>query len=157
VLTTPGTGPLQGRAEDIGGGGLLFVTQRHAFGTAIGTTGEVAFELIGEKFTLPVTLVRRMETADRCELGLAWPAANPREVDRLVYCLYKIELSRRPPAAAVRAARATPVRRARAWQRDWLLTLALGIAGGTLIAPRPVLPTLLIALLLAAWLVTAPR
>jgi hypothetical protein len=154
VLALADAGPMAGQAGDIGGGGLLFVGKGHDLGAPIGSTGEIQFELMGEQFAFPVTLVRRMETVDRCELGLAWPGAQAREVDRLMYCLYKMELSRRNPNAVQPASRHETREPARTWRRDWLLVGALGIAGGALLAPEPVLPTLMIALALAVWLVT---
>jgi len=157
VLSTPQTGPLPGQAGDIGGGGLLFVGKGHDLGVEIGATGEIQFEVLGEAFTFPVTLVRRMETVDRCELALSWPAAQPRDVDRLMYCLYKIELSRRNPPSLPMRAPARPAPKAGAWRREWLLVAALGVAAGALLSPGPVLPTLIIAALLALWLVTAPH
>ncbi len=149
-------GPLKGHAGDVGGGGVLFVGRGGSQAPAIGATGSVEFELLGEHFTFPVTLVRRVETADRCELALSWPAAPPREVDRLMYCLYKMETTQRravPARAAARSDAAEPP----AWRRDWLLVGALGVAGGALLPPHLVLPTIVIAVLLALWLVTGPR
>ncbi len=149
--------PLKGQAGDIGGGGLLFLARGSSETPAIGATGSVEFELLGEAFTFPVALVRRVESAERCELALAWPAAPAREVDRLMYCLYKLETAQRRSLPTRSAEAAPDSAAAPAWRRDWLLVGALGVACGALLPPHLVLPTGLIALLLAVWLVTAPR
>lgn len=146
-----------GKAGDIGGGGLLLVCPVQPQALPMRASGQVHFALLGENFELPARLVRRVETLDRCELALAWPDAPPQEVDRLMYCLFRMEVSRRgPPVPA--APRPESPRRARRSNRDWLLVAGLGVAGGALLPPAyPVLPTLIVVVLLAVWLIIGAR
>jgi hypothetical protein len=141
-----------GTALDVGGGGLRLRVRGGAAPVPVGAPCEVHFALLDQSFVLPARVVRRVETEEACELALAWPEAPPSEVDRLIYCLFRIEVGRRG-ARAPAPPPPPPAARPGTRRREWLLVAALGVAAGSLLPRSPLVPTLLVAALLALWLV----